>query len=140
MSDAAAYRPPDLASPALEQAPPARTVRVTRDGVLPDGFFATTNLPTYVKGADGRWTMPREPRMDGVLVRDADGGWWVREGRRVRAGDEVVVGSAEDGREGVLVHATGFHKAFRSNEGEVARINEVGQLAITRNPQGVVAL
>jgi lysine-ketoglutarate reductase/saccharopine dehydrogenase-like protein (TIGR00300 family) len=51
--------------------------------------------------------MPREPRMDGVLVRGADG-WWVREGRRVRAGDEVVVGLAEDGSEGVLVHAHGF--------------------------------
>jgi len=138
MSDAAAYRPPDLASPALEQAPPARTVRVTRDGVLPDGFFATTNLPTYVKGADGRWTMPREPRMDGVLVRDADGGWWVREGRRVRAGDEVVVGSAEDGREGVLVHATGFaagdgvHGDFHFMSSQVSREKPIDYRAIAR--------
>jgi lysine-ketoglutarate reductase/saccharopine dehydrogenase-like protein (TIGR00300 family) len=102
------YRPPDFTVPRLAKAPAARTQRTERDGVLPEGFFATTNLPTYVKGADGRWTMPREPRMDGVLVRDADGGWWVREGRRVRAGDEVVVGTAEDGSEGVLVHASGF--------------------------------
>lgn len=46
--------------------------------------------------------------MDGVLLRGKDGNWWVREGRRVRAGDEVVVGLAEDGSEGVLVHARGF--------------------------------
>jgi lysine-ketoglutarate reductase/saccharopine dehydrogenase-like protein (TIGR00300 family) len=46
--------------------------------------------------------------MDGVLVRDADGSWWVREGRRVKRGDQVVVGAAEDGSEGVLVHAQGF--------------------------------
>jgi lysine-ketoglutarate reductase/saccharopine dehydrogenase-like protein (TIGR00300 family) len=32
----------------------------------------------------------------------------VREGRRVRHGDAVVVGKAEDGSEGVLVHAHGF--------------------------------
>lgn len=108
MSDAHAYAAPDFNAPLLASAPAARTVRADRDGVLPDGFFATTNLPSYVKGEDGRWTMPREPRMDGVLVRGAEGGWWVREGRRVKAGDEIVVGRAEDGSEGVLVHARGF--------------------------------
>jgi len=102
------YVPPDFNAPPLAMAPAARTVIADRDGVLPDGFFATTNLPTYVKGADGRWTLPREPRMDGVLVRDADGVWWVREGRRVKKGDAIVVGTHEDGREGVLVHSRGF--------------------------------
>lgn len=132
------YTPPDFTAPALAQAPAARTVRVARDGVLPDDFFATTNLPTYVKGADGRWTMPREPRMDGVLVRDADGGWWVREGRRVRAGDEVVVGSAEDGREGVLVHATGFegddgvHGDFHFMSSQVSREKPIDYRLIAR--------
>lgn len=102
------YTPPDFTQASLAAAPAARTARVERDGVLPDGFFATTNLPTYVKDATGAWTLPREPRMDGVLVRGGDGTWWVREGRRVKAGDEIVVGSAEDGSEGVLVHARGF--------------------------------
>jgi lysine-ketoglutarate reductase/saccharopine dehydrogenase-like protein (TIGR00300 family) len=46
--------------------------------------------------------------MDACLVRAEDGEWWVREGRRVRRGDPVVVGRAEDGSEGVLVHAHGF--------------------------------
>lgn len=102
------YTPPDFSAPRLAQAPAAQVVACVADGVLPDGFFATTNLPSYVKGEDGRWTMPREPRMDGCLVRGADGVWWVREGRRVRRGDLVVVGHAEDGSEGVLVHASGF--------------------------------
>ncbi len=102
------YIAPDFSTPKYAKAPAARTVTVERDGVLPDGFFATTNLPTYVKNPDGSWVLPREPRMDGVLVRAADGGWWVREGRRVKAGDAVVVGKAEDGSEGVLVHARGF--------------------------------
>ncbi|MEX2181554.1 MAG: hypothetical protein WD771_05890 [Gemmatimonadaceae bacterium] len=101
------YVPPDFTAPPLAKAPAARTVAAPADGVLPDGFFATTNLPTYVKGADGTWTLPREPRMDGVLVRDG-GGWIVREGRRVKAGDAVVMGLAEDGSEGVLVHSRGF--------------------------------
>ena len=55
------YLPPDFSVAALRAAPPARTVSVERDGVLPEGFFATTNLPTYIKERDGRWVMPREP-------------------------------------------------------------------------------
>jgi lysine-ketoglutarate reductase/saccharopine dehydrogenase-like protein (TIGR00300 family) len=102
------YVPPDFRSPRLANAPAARTIAAEADGVLPEGFFATTNLPTYVKGDDGQWTLPREPRMDGCLVRDAQGTWWVREGRRVKRGEPVVVGLAEDGSEGVLVHARGF--------------------------------
>ena len=78
MGNEVRYVAPDFKKPALAKAPVARTAKVERDGVLPDGFFATTNLPTYVKGADGEWTMPREPRMDGVLVKDPAGGWWVR--------------------------------------------------------------
>lgn len=105
------YTAPDFSKPPLSTAPAARTARVERDGVLPEGFFATTNLPTYIKQPDGSWVLPREPRMDGVLVRGEDGQWWVREGRRVRAGDDVIVGTAEDGREGVLVHADGFSGA-----------------------------
>ncbi len=102
------YVAPDFTQARFAKAPAARTVPCEADGVLPDDFFATTNLPSYVKGADGRWTMPREPRMDGCLVRDADGVWWVREARRVKQGEPVVVGRAEDGSCGVLVHADGF--------------------------------
>jgi lysine-ketoglutarate reductase/saccharopine dehydrogenase-like protein (TIGR00300 family) len=106
--EAITYRPPDFSAPLLVKAPPARVVECESDGVLPDGFFATTNLPSYVKDEDGTWYMPREPRMDGCLVRAGNGDWWVREGRRVRRGDLVVVGHAEDGSEGVLVHSRGF--------------------------------
>jgi lysine-ketoglutarate reductase/saccharopine dehydrogenase-like protein (TIGR00300 family) len=132
------YRAPDFSAAALDKAPAARTVAAARDGVLPDGFFATTNLPTYVKGPDGRWTMPREPRMDGVLVRDANGVWWVREGRRVKRGDQVVIGSAEDGSEGVLVHASGFageagaHGDFHFMSSQVSREKPIDYKLIAR--------
>jgi lysine-ketoglutarate reductase/saccharopine dehydrogenase-like protein (TIGR00300 family) len=98
---------PDFTAPALASAPDARFVAAPTDGVLPDGFFSTTNLPTYVK-VGGAWRMPREPRMDSALVLDAAGVLWVREGRRVRAGDRVAVGQAEDGSEGIFVHAGAF--------------------------------
>jgi lysine-ketoglutarate reductase/saccharopine dehydrogenase-like protein (TIGR00300 family) len=132
------YVPPDFAAPPLASAPPARTVPAESDGVLPDGFFATTNLPTYVKGMDGAWTLPREPRMDGCVVRDGDGAWWVREAHRVRRGDPVVVARAEDGSEGVLVHAHGFpepsaaHGDFHFMSSQVSRERPIDYRAIGR--------
>jgi lysine-ketoglutarate reductase/saccharopine dehydrogenase-like protein (TIGR00300 family) len=98
---------PDFAAARFASAPDARFVPAPADGVLPDGFFSTTNLPTYVR-LDGRWRMPREPRMDSALVLDPAGELWIREGRRVRAGDRVAVGHAEDGSEGIFVHSAAF--------------------------------
>ena len=86
----------------LPDAPDAKFIPAPADGVLPENFFATTNLPTYVK-LNGEWVMPREPRMDGSLVLDREGLLWVREGRRVHRGEKVAVGSAEDGSEGIYV-------------------------------------
>jgi lysine-ketoglutarate reductase/saccharopine dehydrogenase-like protein (TIGR00300 family) len=102
-----AFSHPDFTGPRFAQAPDARFVPAPADGVLPEGFFSTTNLPTYVR-VDGRWRMPREPRMDSALVLDPAGELWVREGRRVREGDRVAVGQAEDGSEGIYVHASAF--------------------------------
>jgi len=99
------YTPPDFGR--LAGAPAATFVPAPADGVLPDDFFATSNLPTYVHLGGGRWERPREPRMDGVIVRDGEA-LLVREGRRVRRGDLVCTGHAEDGSAGVLVHADGF--------------------------------
>jgi len=98
---------PDFGAPRFAGAPDARFVPAPADGVLPENFFSTTNLPTYVR-VGGEWRMPREPRMDSALVLDGDGALWIREGRRVRQGDQVAVGHAEDGSEGIYVHAQAF--------------------------------
>ena len=52
-------RHPDFDSPELASAPDAKFVPAPADGVLPEGFFSTTNLPTYVR-IKGTWRMPRE--------------------------------------------------------------------------------
>ncbi len=98
---------PDFGAPRFAGAPEARFVPAPADGVLPDGFFSTTNLPTYVR-VGSQWRMPREPRMDAALVLDADGELWIREGRRLKKGDRVAVGAAEDGSQGIYVHAAAF--------------------------------
>jgi lysine-ketoglutarate reductase/saccharopine dehydrogenase-like protein (TIGR00300 family) len=101
------FSPPDFKRAELVSAPDAKFAPAPADGVLPEGFFSTTNLPTYVR-VNGEWRMPREPRMDSALVLDRDGSLWVKEGRRVRKDDLVAVGKAEDGAEGIFVHASAF--------------------------------
>lgn len=101
------YRRPDLTQPRFADAPDARWEAAPADGVLPEGFFSTTNLPTYVR-VGGEWKLPRDPRMDSAVVLDPDGVPRVLEGRYVRAGTPVAMGFAEDGSEGIFVHATGL--------------------------------
>ena len=96
------------------------------DGVLPEGFFSTTNLPTYVR-IGGEWRLPREPRMDSALVLDPAGELWVREGRRVKQGDRVAVGEAEDGREGIYVHAGAFMEEVGSDGEFKFMVSEVSR-------------
>ncbi len=101
------YRPPNFEAPPLAGAPDARFEPAPADGVLPDGFFSTTNLPTYVKAA-GVWSRPRLPRMDCVIVRQTARELVTTEPRKVRKGQAVAVGTEEDGSQGIFVHAEGF--------------------------------
>jgi lysine-ketoglutarate reductase/saccharopine dehydrogenase-like protein (TIGR00300 family) len=101
------YQPPKFSEPPLAGAPEARFAPAPADGVLPDDFFSTTNLPTYVH-TGGEWRRPGRPRMDCAIVREAGGELVMTEARRVRAGAAVALGTAEDGSEGILVHAEGF--------------------------------
>ena len=43
------------------------------DGVLPDGFYCTTNLPTRIR-VDGRWLDVANPEMDCAILVDPDTG------------------------------------------------------------------
>ena len=69
-----------------------------RDGVLPAGFYSTTNLATDVR-IDDEWVAVENPEMDCGLVVDARRVRTVPM-HRVRAGDQIVVGHG-----GVRVHA-----------------------------------
>jgi lysine-ketoglutarate reductase/saccharopine dehydrogenase-like protein (TIGR00300 family) len=126
---------PDFSASRFASAPDARFVPAPADGVLPEDFFSTTNLPTYVR-VGGEWRLPREPRMDSALVVDRDGVLWVREMRRVRAGDLVAVGKREDGTEGIFVHteAAGSHDdgEFKFMASEVSREKPIDYVHLAR--------
>jgi lysine-ketoglutarate reductase/saccharopine dehydrogenase-like protein (TIGR00300 family) len=96
------FSPPDFRQSKFAEFPDAKFAPAPADGVLPDGFFSTTNLPTFAR-IKGQWIAPREPRMDSGLVLDKDGVLWVREGRRIRKGDLVAIGDKEDGSDGIYV-------------------------------------
>lgn len=77
-----------------------------RDGVLPPGFYSTTNLATQVR-IDGHWLDVQNPEMDcALVVSPAPAGEGMRATtvpmHRVKAGNPVVVGL-----EGVRVTAPG---------------------------------
>lgn len=103
---------PDFTRPPFRGAPAARFEPAPANGVLPEGFFSTSNLPTYVN-LDGNWVMPTRPRMDGVIVRRG-GEMLILEGRHVREGEPVAIGLAEDGTEGIVVSSEGFLGASAS--------------------------
>jgi len=70
----------------------AELVVADRDGVLPPGFYSTTNLPTAVR-IEGHWVDCENPEMDcGLMVTTANQVRTVPM-HRVRAGDRIVVGS-----------------------------------------------
>jgi len=101
------YHPPNFAAPPLRDAPLVQCEPAPEDGVLPDNFHATSNLPEYVQVQKGEWVLCPESRMDAAIVVD---GRVVRvvEPRDIRKGDPVVVGRSEDGETGVYVHVDGF--------------------------------
>jgi len=73
-------------------------VAADQDGVLPAGFYSTTNLATDVL-VDDRWVPVENPEMDCGLVV-GDGHVRTIPMHRVFKGDQIVVGSG-----GVRVHA-----------------------------------
>ncbi|MEP6474568.1 MAG: hypothetical protein ABJC74_12635, partial [Gemmatimonadota bacterium] len=120
-----AYSAPDFSGPPFQGAPEASFAPLPADGILPEGFFSTSNLPTYVK-LGGQWQLPARPRMDCVLVRRGNAVEAI-EPRRLKQADRVAMGEAEDGTQGIFVHTAGFlggaHSAneFRFMSTEVSR-------------------
>ena len=92
----------------LEHRDDATLVGAPQDGVVPEGFYATTIYPTDIRVA-GQWVRAAHQRMDGVLVvstpSGAPGGAPGKPTARctlmrdVQAGDQVVCGD-----QGLRVH------------------------------------
>ena len=70
----------------------ADLVEADQDGVLPEGFYSTTNFVTAVR-LDGHWVTVERPEMDcAIVVTSGDARARTVPMHRARAGDRVVVG------------------------------------------------
>ncbi|HEV3226682.1 MAG TPA: TIGR00300 family protein [Acidimicrobiales bacterium] len=87
----------------------ARLLATDRDGVLPVGFYSTTNLDTEVRIA-GHWRAVENPEMDCGLVVTDDAIRTIAM-HRVKAGDQIVVGF-----DGVRVRAPSHSRDVRNFE------------------------
>lgn len=108
------YRAPDFTALGLGSAPDAATRPAPRDGVAPENYHATTMYPEYYR-LNGTWTLAADSRMDCVAVvrgETVD----IVEFRKLKAGDAVVVGRSEDGREGIFLWTEGFSSQAGSAE------------------------
>jgi lysine-ketoglutarate reductase/saccharopine dehydrogenase-like protein (TIGR00300 family) len=70
----------------------ALTAIVEQNGVLPAGFYSTTNLPTQVR-LNGQWVDVEDIEMDVAIVLDrTQGRAYTKPMHEVSQGDEVVIG------------------------------------------------
>ena len=109
------YIAPDFAAMGLENAPDCALVPAPKDTVAPEGYHALSIFPEYFR-VEGKWLLAEESRMDCVAVYEG-GIIHVREFRRLKKGDLVVVGRTEDGSEGIYVYADGFGE--RNEKGDL---------------------
>ena len=110
MSIIPGYSPPDFTAPHLANAPVVSVEPAPADGVVPGQFHGTSNHPEYLHLGNGRWLLVPESRMDTVLVLTGDVAE-AMEPRRVRKGEQVVIGRTENGEEGIYVHTEGFEQS-----------------------------
>lgn len=102
------YIPPDFSKPHLAAAPQAAFNIAPGDGVLPEGYHATSVFPEYFHLHREGWRILPDSRMDCAVVLDGDGSLVVKEARNVRRGDLVACGRGENGEDGIFVHTGGF--------------------------------
>ncbi|MFP4326007.1 MAG: hypothetical protein ACLFP9_08300 [Desulfonatronovibrio sp.] len=100
------YKAPDFSKAPLNSAPAVLTEKA-QDGIAPDNFHATSNYPEYIHLGHGKWVLVPESRMDCVLVLEG-GKVEVTEARRLKKGEEVIIGRTENGEDGIFVHTDGF--------------------------------
>ena len=112
-----AYHPPNFARMGLIEVPECCFEAAPKDQTLPDGFFSTTNFPTYVY-IDQQWRVPIAPRMDSHLVWEPESKVLsTKEFSRIKKGDLVAVAEHEDGSDGILVWEKGFSDTSEAAEG-----------------------
>ncbi|HPV97140.1 MAG TPA: hypothetical protein PLZ78_04875 [Spirochaetota bacterium] len=109
------FTPPDFSEARFADCPTARTEPAEADGIAPDGYHSTSIYPEYIQLEKGLWKPLSSSRMDCVVVVRG-GELDVKEFRRIKKGEAVLIGRTEEGEEGIFVHTTGFTGEERRGE------------------------
>lgn len=106
---------------------------IVKTGCVPKDVYLTTNLIEFFYH-QGKWRLPAQPRMDGVVRRGSER-LQVVEMNKLDQGENVVVGCSNDGSEGIYVYkkTTDNNKngefAFMTNNVSRERGVDYGHLA-----------
>lgn len=110
------YRHPDLSGEPFTKAPVAKFVRAEKTGVAPENYHATSIYPEYFHISKGVWELPRDSRMDCVVVLEDSKSLVVKEFRNIKTGDHVACGRRENGEDGIFVHTEAFDFMDQASE------------------------
>jgi hypothetical protein len=102
------YNPPDFNQPQLAHAPTVVFEKVSKRGVAPENYHATSIYPEYFQITKRKWYLLRESRMDCVVIREKGGSLVVKEFRHLKVGDMAAIGRRENGEDGIFVHTGAF--------------------------------
>ncbi len=123
------YCAPDFAL--FQEAPEAACVTAEQDGLVPEGFHATSIFPEYYKIGD-EWKPIRQSRMDcAVIIRDAEP--FAVEPRLIKQGDSVVVGREEDGSSGIYLNTRAFDAESATEDGFSFRGSRTRETSYSRD-------
>lgn len=107
---------------------------VVKKGCAPEDVYFTTNQIEFFY-LDGEWRLPSQPRMDSLVRRGAER-LQVVEMNKLEQADRVILGSSEDGSEGIYVTSmqevasnNNGHFGFMKNEVSRERRTDYGHLA-----------
>ncbi len=125
------YIAPDFSGERFVNAPEAALQPAPADQVAPVGFHAMSIFPEYFK-IGGQWLLAEESRMDCVAVYEG-GRIAVKEFRRLKKGEMVVVGRTETGEEGIYVHGNGFREGRAEGELFAFRQSRSRETAFSRD-------
>jgi len=125
------FVPPNFEEERFMQAPNAVLEPAPADKVAPENYHAMSIFPEYFK-IDGKWLLAEESRMDCVPVYE-NGRIAVREFRRLKKGDMIVVGRTENCQEGIYVYPNGFREEHEEQDVFAFRQNRSRETAFSRD-------
>ncbi len=134
-----AYQAPDFTLPQFVNAPNAAMAPAPRDGVAPDGFHSTGIDPVYFKIGE-RWVLAKKVRMDCVPVVRGPEDIEIVEFRRLKQGDQVILGRSEDGSEGIFVNTDPFASKESASISFAFRKGRTRETGFSRDYREIVEL